>query len=598
MQPPIKGLGQEEIVAWASAQLVPLRAELFDAFLSRRINPKAVDEILAKIHDVYAKVSLFSRIAGTMTPWAPKLLDAPGRVPALTDRRLSLHTLTTWDILTGAVSWLGKQISGFPGMLAGMVDASQVEAAAYGVDVDTAMMQRLNKELAESIKRGEGRDEWRARLKGIMETRAGFDETIARTAMHRSFHEGKNEVLEQPIIRDVFPYRKYYATGDSRTRPHHLEMDGKIYHKDSPLFRQAQAILSEWNCILPGQSVEGEFLAATRSYYNGDAVEIITLFGRKIRVTKNHPVLTENGWVPAGSLKQGDKLVRHMREAEIGSGSLASLGLGVGSAEINHQPTAIEKVFCSLSAIGFSERRRCKAGDFHGDGHSIHSYIDVVWSDFKLLSNGESAAADHLRNVVFESPLDCPVSGHDLGGALRVIHGSPFNTLCVGLTSKLDACLLNPFGDERAGNSSSLRKLIDGCSILVVSKDRIDIKKIETIPRLESESLQPCGDGLLIASELIGNFVSRHAGLVSFDEVASCRPIKFSGHVYDLQSVTGFIVADSIILANCRCSEVPLTEEDALAEGVSSGGEGPRGSASAAANRLEYASELVSVSVQ
>jgi hypothetical protein len=38
--------------------------------------------------------------------------------------------------------------------------------------------------------------------------------------------------------------------------------------------------------------------------------------------------------------------------------------------------------------------------------------------------------------------------------------------------------------------------------------------------------------------------------------------------VFDLQSATGFVVADSLLVSNCRCLLIPRTIEDAADAGV------------------------------
>lgn len=252
--PPIAGLTQDDILAFASAELSPLYARLLTAFADRsKVKAADVDEILAAIQDVYARVNLLGLISGYLSPWVPRVQETPGRtIPAIAPapvRQLSqVHYLASWEQLQSAMNWLSGKIRQFPARIVGLVTRSQLSAAAFGVDVDRAMIETLNSELQESIELGEGRDKWRERMKGIVETRRGFDETIARTAMHRAFHEGKNEILEEPVMQDVFPYRKYYATMDNRVRETHAALNEKIYHKDSRLFEEAQKRLSEYNC--------------------------------------------------------------------------------------------------------------------------------------------------------------------------------------------------------------------------------------------------------------------------------------------------------------------------------------------------------------
>ena len=266
----------------AGRELAEARRRLASAMALRPINWGRVTEILELMRDTYAKVILAGKLSGYISPWFPEVQDMPtgeaderaepvpkslslgddldrwkrGELtPTMTlvhhdppTYQLALGDLVGWDFLAKAVDWLGQRIGNMPDRLAGLVDKSQLEAAAFGEQVDSAMMGRINSALEESIFSGEGRDAWRERLSGIIETRAGFDETIQRTAHHQSFRAGQQAVLNDPVIVDLFPYRRYYCTLDGRERPTHRVMHERVYHKDSTLASKADELLAEWNC--------------------------------------------------------------------------------------------------------------------------------------------------------------------------------------------------------------------------------------------------------------------------------------------------------------------------------------------------------------
>lgn len=56
-------------------------------------------------------------------------------------------------------------------------------------------------------------------------------------------------------------------------------------------------------------------------------------------------------------------------------------------------------------------------------------------------------------------------------------------------------------------------------------------------------------------------------GEVSTDQVISVRHFTFSGHVYDFETAQGWLVANDVIVSNCRCSRLALTEAQARARG-------------------------------
>lgn len=585
-KPPIEDLRRDAILRRGNAQLAALREQLADALSNPRlINARVVDAILQDMRDVYGVMLVAAQLSGWLSPWYPSLIPVPpGNTqerPDAVPKDLAID-LTNWDFLNSAAEWIDRQISGFPGRFLNILDQSQVQSAALGVDVDNAMLDTLNNELRDSLRLGEGRDEWRERLKGIMDTRRGFDETIARTAHHRAMNQGKEAVLAEPVIRDLFPYRKYLATMDNRARESHKAMDGKIYHKDSPLARHARELQDEYNCVLPEQEVQGQFIAGAKSLYDGKAIEIITRSGSKIRVTENHPILTEHGFIRAGAIQEGDKLIRHVGHREEGSHRLPSLDPSVWSPQEHYAPSTIEKVFGALAAAGGKKVRPGKASDFHGDGQFIKGDIDVVGADFRLLGDRESVEPNGVGNVIFKHPDFSGVCGTDLSSSVAVVHSRPFQPLRIGLTADLDTSLNNPTCDDCSGYKVTLRQLVDRESASVLADDGSAINGDSRLANLHAEPAHPGTNPLRVASKAVRNIIHTKSGLVRFDEVAALRPIEFRGHVYDLQSLTGFIVADGILIANCRCSSVPMTEDDALAEGVSEGGEDPTRSGAAA----------------
>lgn len=246
-------LHEDAISARAERDLAPLRARLAQ-ILSR---PGAVDSaqaesVLNQMHDIYALVITAGVVAGWVSPFFPEVQSMPtgdaGRQPTpIDDRDLDL-SMPVWPFLNSAVDWMQNTFTATPTRLADLVDAAQIEAAAFGNAVDERMISRLNTELQSSIKLGEGRNDWRKRLDGIMQTRSGFDETIGRTAHHQAFYMGQKDILRQPVIADIFPYRQYFCTVDGREREWHRALNDNVYHATSQLAAKAEGCLHEWNC--------------------------------------------------------------------------------------------------------------------------------------------------------------------------------------------------------------------------------------------------------------------------------------------------------------------------------------------------------------
>lgn len=66
-------------------------------------------------------------------------------------------------------------------------------------------------------------------------------------------------------------------------------------------------------------------------------------------------------------------------------------------------------------------------------------------------------------------------------------------------------------------------------------------------------------------SVLFDNLATRHPGKTGIDNVVSVRNFTFSGHVYDFQTKQGWMIANGIIVSNCRCALISMPEDQALA---------------------------------
>lgn len=224
------------------------------------VTKETVDAYRASVRDFLLMARQQSQLAGWLSPWFPMLYEdeallrsgeAPKPIPDWTGQ--ILHSLDAeeplrWDQQDAAKNFLDQEITDFPARWANLLSREQIAAETSAASVSQSMIDRLNKELRESIAAGESRDTWRARAQKIIDLPDHSYERVARTATHRSFQQGKAAVLATPGVRSIFPYRKYLPTMDNRVRPEHAEMNRWIYHKDSALAARAARQLADWNC--------------------------------------------------------------------------------------------------------------------------------------------------------------------------------------------------------------------------------------------------------------------------------------------------------------------------------------------------------------
>ena len=99
--------------------------------------------------------------------------------------------------------------------------------------------------MAEGISDGEGIADLTNRVSGVYEEYPSYrSERIARTETTASNNEGALEGFKQS---DVATHKEWIATGDERTRPEHVALNGQIVKLDKA-FSNGLQYPSEPNC--------------------------------------------------------------------------------------------------------------------------------------------------------------------------------------------------------------------------------------------------------------------------------------------------------------------------------------------------------------
>lgn len=257
--------------------------------------------------------------------------------------------------------------------------------------------------------------------------------------------------------------------------------------------------------------------AADARWYEGDLVVIHTAGGDELPVTPNHPVLTAEGWVAAGSLHVGDQLVRHLAPERMHS----------MRPDDERVPSMIGDVARALRESGpvVAVRVPAAAEQFHGDG--LGGDVDVVLADRSLESGLEAAMGEpsgdaslvvggvRLGALLAERttlevlsgerrPADGVMGGGDLSSALLCGHGRPPAPLGFGSADP----------QASAGEEVADRRLVD--------------------------------------ADVGGDLRLSLAGFVAFDDVVALGRRQVRCHVYNLQTEDSWYTANGIVVHNCR----------------------------------------------
>jgi hypothetical protein len=340
-------------------------------------------------------------------------------------------------------------------------------------------------------------------------------------------------------------------------------------------------------CVLPGQIVSVPALSSgAKSFYHGLVIKIITANGRELSVTKNHPILTARGWIPAYLIHKGDNVITHRLPERIASCIYP---------DYQHIPSMIEEVFKSLGMSRFVITKSMPTSPeyFYGDGKGIDRDIDVIYTNGSLAFAIDASGIHEFNEFQFnrgnidseflasDSPGDffprrnnstasSLMRGGSVGLSLLRRHRFVSQDAGIAERSLSDAVLVEDSGYSPTSNPKSLSNLEFRDPGFVKADDFHFRKIISSIPSLLSDldagASQVVSNGLAFDVVPAANFLWRESAFIEPDKITGIIFIpEFSGHVYDLQSdLFGLYTCNGIITHNCYCQATP--DEDSRVE--------------------------------
>jgi hypothetical protein len=328
-------------------------------------------------------------------------------------------------------------------------------------------------------------------------------------------------------------------------------------------------------CVAPDTDVEilGGALAGYRRLYRGPLVDLLTVRGKKLSVTPNHPILTDHGWVAAGLLKKGDHVVSRSRSNasmalnldEVHSAQDVYAALEVAAALIDPSPGSISY---SISPL---------AVDFHGDGAYTEGEVELVSTELGLTSVVDPAVVKQIGEDIF-TPR---VSSHDplltQSSTQRCVSDPEFSGECRAVVAThvsgdqvswdvdpSSLSIIAHISQETSSDESALQGVegdiclggeCRGSFPVDVSVDD-DLRDFVLDWSAASSQNDPpldeaCLEGLLRDSGLVDERGHSLAGDVSLDEIVDVRDRLWSGHVYNFSTTVGAYIAGGIVTHNC-----------------------------------------------
>jgi hypothetical protein len=339
-------------------------------------------------------------------------------------------------------------------------------------------------------------------------------------------------------------------------------------------------------CVLPGQSVSGRVVAASRALYEGEILQLRTNGSRRLTLTSNHPVLTMRGFVPAKDLRYGDHLLCDRGRVQEG------ISTGVAQQGKQYRPTPIDEIFGSL--VGLRDRGMALALrplDLHGDAKGTNGKIDIVRTNRKLLNDIQAGSAKAIRNIVFANSLVRLIeksgsrnvrpparrmlsANHRATNARADFGASPrslfwresrphdFSRLANStpghvLSAKQIVDLLIRKPRRRREIGDRLTRLVALNQALLKLRREIGVQpaRFGSPANLHAASAKPSGQRGPTEPNLLGKLLYRNAGLVELDQVVEIGNRNLRSHVYDLQTEDGFYSTEQIYISNCSYNE-------------------------------------------
>lgn len=453
-------------------------------------------------------------------------------------------------------------------------NALVLETAQWVKTLRDESLEKFTNNTLFGMSQGESLDTIVSQFDGVVSERKNHARFLARNQV-----QNYNSVTTKIRAQNLGITKAVWITaGDERVRPSHEARDGKEFDLAEGLYSSAdgQHLLpgTDYNCF-PGWSELNHTSLCNKLYrrrYTGKLHTLVFDDGVILETTANHPVLTDSGFKPAHLINAGDYVVRSTNE-------------GVNTAELYGDcpvPT-FEQIYRALDFLGVqSAVAPAVSGKFHGDVSD--SEVEVVAFDSELMRETDSSICKKLEELGFTDTdkmvilglLTCNrdavpmlfglglspasiVSALYLARSLLIPHLTPLECFRFALGAWGDSLLNKASADNVARNGKVFGDCVFAFSVLVHGGDLLN-RKIGVLLGLDGFFNQNAG---LIKVTLDSG--ETNPGLFadfSDAKTIKCKPVRvvntfnadFSGHVYNLETVTNDYITQTTAVSNCRCT--------------------------------------------
>jgi len=272
-------------------------------------------------------------------------------------------------------------------------------------------------------------------------------------------------------------------------------------------------------CLLGDARVLADgIMASSKRWFDGNIVVFRTAAGYQLSCTENHPILTPLGWIGAGRLNKGSRVI-----STCGREWITPI-----KGDYKNMPPRIEQIAESFGDASEMITRPVPAStiNFHDDWFG--SQIAIIRTNRKLwngrnIPNDKHFGESNFVGRLFADCLLCP-RGHTL----------LFESFYPASGSLMSSRSL-PLPLDRSHLAGTQQTSFAMAADLDISFH------------------QALVDGRAPDTEFVRQFILGFSGEIFLDEIISIERKTFHGYVYNLQTEKGFYVANGIITHNCDC---------------------------------------------
>lgn len=469
--------------------------------------------------------------------------------------------------LFGAEPWLNQEVRGFVQTNTSLITS-----------IPEQYLTRVESTVYEGARRGTSWQEIAGDLEdtyGVTQSRA---ELIARDQIGK-FNGQLTELRQSEAGVSQYIWR---TANDDRVREEHAARDGQTFDWSDPPDdgHPGEAI----NCF-PGSTAIGGLQDIRRIYrrlYPAELALVITDGNSSIQATPNHPVLTDSGWKALKDVEIGDYLIETERDG----------GLGF-EKNIEYADPTIEQIFNLASLIAPTLATKGVATQFHGDGSAKEVEVVLLESSLPdMLDAGEVkgicerilAITDVMTRMLplsRQSQLDSMAKGLGfapdsvMGRTSQLLaflggHHSHTDKISLATGAWFYAALQEPTPNGVAVDAILLgeRKLTDpgevfGNEVLLSNIFAVVCRSIDRSSRIDAPGAEEFAEVVRAASFSHGDLAQAHPIVKKPRRVIhkSISEQAFGAHVYNLETGSGWYVAQGLAVHNCRCYAEPVLDD-------------------------------------